>query len=331
MAYWRDFVNTPKRFSYWTEIAWSIMQGMVLDSVLNTESDTYTHINHRLFRRMYWSCFMIDRIISLASRVPSTLVCADGIYEKNLELSDFDIAPFSEATLLGFDLDLGPDFASVEHQQETAKSHIAAVKLCLHLDNAICNPNDLRHLPNQQAIRKYMTLGQELSDLFTWYNYFTRIVCDLGTSSCGRIKLALRQSIPSITFHAAVASLLSQQALLLERTPRQYFVPGQGEELQEKRFIATSTVTATFLRLQNYGFLQYIPPCVMALLLPGTVMHFMRSLSRGYLLSRTLNDQYLSQSLDTFCEMGQITPCAQRWKKFLEDLVETQKRQQSSV
>jgi len=331
MAYWQDFVNTPKGFSYWAEIAWSILRGMVLDSVLDTESDTHTHKNHRLFRRMYWSCFMIDRLISLASRAPSTLVCAEGIYQKNLELSDFDIAPFSETTLLGYGLDLGPEIASVEHQQETAKSHIAAVKLCLHLGNAVCNPNDLRYLDTQRAIQKYMAIDHELSDLFTWYNYFTPMVCDLGTSSRGEKKLALRQSILSIIFHAAVASLLSQQALLLEMTPQEYFISGQGEELQEKRFIATSTVTAVFLRLQSYGFLQYIPPCVMALLLPATVMHFMRSLSRGNLLSKTLNDQYLSQSLDAFCEMGQISSCAQRWKKFLEDLVERQKQQQSPV
>ncbi|KAJ0415937.1 hypothetical protein BJY00DRAFT_317399 [Aspergillus carlsbadensis] len=339
VAYWRDSASTPKPFSHWAEVAWSLMQGMVANSTFEPPSDAgaqshlpyrvysgRTNISPHLMRRMYWFCFMIGRTVSLASRHAESSVWRVGVYATPLELGDFDITPVAEATLLGLELD--PDRRSIAHQKRIAQLHVAAIELCVRIAGAVdSQPGVLAPQDSDAALHTYLGLDIELGGLFQWLTSFTRTPAyDISSAlaSTERI-LILRQSIPLLLFHAAVASLLSQQVVLHEGALRGLLLPDQVARLQDRRFIATASVTGLFVHLQRHNKIQHLPPCVMALLLPASVTQLTRWQAEPDPLFKTLNNQYLDQSLEILAEMGQVSSCAQRWRGVLVGLLERAK------
>lgn len=338
MACWQDFSGAPKRFSYWADIAWSIMQGMVLNGLRDLESNqesqllyrpyngTHAQIPPPLFRRMYWFCFLISRIIALSSHDLANLVRPDITHLGPLRLSDFDIAPFPEPILCGLGLD--SKITSIERQRANAQLHIAVVELCLNLGDAVNKPNPLPPLQQQGTEEDlYTRLDRQVGELFQWYNSAESLIsANPSLSSMDQKDAILRQSVPLILFHAALASLLTRQAILCETTPLGEFSLEVEKSIHDRRVVAASTVTAAFIRLQTYGLLHCLPPCIMALLLPATITHFTRVVSEKDPVSKYMNNQYLSQSLDPLREMAQITLCARRWNEVLMDLLRKHKR-----
>jgi hypothetical protein len=243
-----------------------------------------------------------------------------------LQLGDFNIAPVSEALLLGCGLDMG--IVSAENQKTVAQLHIAVVEMCLRFGDAVRNPVSLQHGETQAALDACTELDEHIQSLFASHNSFPAIVSERPGATVAAFgpqpALVLHQSIPIIILHTALSSLLSQQTILLDTTaicdgPT---VHEARKKIQDRRFLATSTVTATFTRLKAQGLLHCLPPCIMALLLPATVAQFTRRLSDPDPFSRILNEQYLTEAFGIFCEMGDVTPCARRWAEVFVELFE---------
>ncbi|KAL3443583.1 hypothetical protein BJX65DRAFT_311743 [Aspergillus insuetus] len=338
VAYWQDFSSCPKQFSHWVNVSWSLLQAMVPskdgDSPQQSDSQipyrVYGHprIPIRLYRRMYWSCFLTSQVIALASHAPVTLVWPENSHSHPgcLQLSDFDTAPLSEALLLGCGLDM--DIASADHQSIAAQLHIAVVGLCLRLGDAVRSPTGIQHTESRAALDACTELDRQIQNLLTWQDSFLALTrAHPGASTIAALgslpAMILRQSIPVIILHTALSSLLSQQTILLDTATSDapdlnlYTV---RKKIQDRRFLATSTVTATFNRLKADGLLHALPPCVMALLLPATVAQFTRAVADPDPFSRILNEQHLTEALGVLCEMGDVTPCARRWVEVFVDM-----------
>ncbi|KAL3483938.1 hypothetical protein BJX62DRAFT_244415 [Aspergillus germanicus] len=312
LAYWQDFSSCPKQFSHW--VNWSLLQKMVPSDRCDSQQESDSQIPYRvygqpripirLYLRMYWSCFLISRVIALASHAPVTLgwpVTSD-LRPGSLQLSDFDTAPLSEALLLGCGLDM--DIVSAEHQKVAVQLHIATT------------------YPGQHSTHAKGWTGKTL---FNWQDSFRTILSDQlpSAASSSLPALVLRRSIPVIILHTALSSLLSQQTILLDTATSDgpdLDLHQLRNQIQDRRCLATSTVTATFIRLKAHGFLHALPPCIMALLLPATVAQFRRAIAGPDPLSRTLNEQYLTEASGVLCAMGDVTPCARRWVEVFVDM-----------
>jgi hypothetical protein len=340
LAYWQDFSSCPKQFSHWVNVSWSLLQAMVPSEECDSHQEFDSQIPFRvygdqrlpirLYRRMYWSCFLISRVIALASHAPVTLVWLENSLSHPgcLQLSDFDTAPLSEALLLDCGLEM--DIASAEHQKIAAQLHIAVVEMCLRLKDAVrSNPAELQDNEPRAALDACAKLERQIQNLLTWQDSFLALARERpGASTIAasgfQPATVFRRSIPVIILHTALSSLLSQQTILLDTASSAGPDPDLHKvkkHIQDRRFLATSTVTATFIRLKAHGFLHDLPPCIMALLLPATVAQFTRAIAGPDPFSRTLNKQYLTEALGVLCAMGDVTPCARRWVEVFLDML----------
>lgn len=329
MAYWQDLVNSPRGYSPWIEIAWSTMQGIMFRDVAETEIPVSPERDGR-FRRTYWSCFMIDRVRSVASRTSSTTVPIEQAFLEDLDISDFNIHPLQREHLAT--LDLSPEFGTVEYQTRIAQCHIYAVKTFFSLRNSSFNMNHLNGLGEPVSTELYMALDKQAKTLSTYSEPF-----GLVSGSTPEIfnhaedVYILRSSILVIIFHSTAFCLLSQMMILQGNMLNRPNISMDRDDLHERRSTTAGFITTEFLQLQRYGLLMSIPPCIMSLILPATVMEFSKTFSPSTGSLNSVDRNYLTQSLHLFTCMSQVTLCAERWENKLNIILNEQAKQNSLV
>lgn len=329
MAYWQDLVNSPRGFSPWIEIAWSIMQGIMFKDVAETQISVSPE-RDGLFRRTYWSCFMIDRVTSVASRTSSITVPIEQAFLEDLDISDFRIYPLKSTHLTT--LDLSPEFGTVEYQRRIAQCYIHAVQIFLSLRNSSFDMNHLCGLGEAASMEIYMALDRQANTLLAWSGPFGLVSGSIPeVFNHAEDVYILRSSILAIILHSTAFCLLSQMMIFQDNLLNQPHLSMDRDDLHELRSTTAGFITTEFLKLQRYGLLISIPPCIMSLLLPATVIQFSKTFSSSAESLNSVDRRYLTQSLQLFTCMSQVTLCAERWENKLKIILNEQARQNSLV
>ncbi|RMD41069.1 hypothetical protein DV735_g4014, partial [Chaetothyriales sp. CBS 134920] len=123
MTYWFEAPDDPKDVWHWLGIAVSLSSTIGIDN--DNSRSSLGLKTQRLWKRIWWCCYLRDRLISLGLRRP--LRIRDGGFSVGmLELDDFEIKPLSveDSPLLGVGLAIN-----------NASTCVTLAKLCIALIN----------------------------------------------------------------------------------------------------------------------------------------------------------------------------------------------------
>ncbi|KAM0083645.1 hypothetical protein ACKRZS_004149 [Fusarium odoratissimum] len=163
MTYWYETSEDKKGAWHWVGVAISLAYTLCLHRDPSTTS--MSSARQKLYKRIWWSCFMRDRLIALGMRQPSR------IHDKDfdvpmLEESDFEIEVFPQ------DNNILPRQCAVVRdltmQHELAELFIAKVQLCIcigHVLNSMYS-DDMRNkvIPENTTNSTYMLLPKRKLD-----------------------------------------------------------------------------------------------------------------------------------------------------------------------
>ncbi|KAI0129950.1 transcription factor CTF1 [Xylariales sp. AK1849] len=126
MTYWYETPDDQKDTWHWMGVAISLAHTIGLHR--NPANTNMSPRKQKLWKRIWWSCFMRDRLIALGMRRPTRIKDED-FDVPMLEESDFEIGPLADdVQVVNHDCTLIRD---VLMQQQLASMCVAKAKLCL--------------------------------------------------------------------------------------------------------------------------------------------------------------------------------------------------------
>lgn len=126
MSYWNGTDGNHRESWYWTGAAISL--AFTIDLHLHPEAPNMASSERKLRKRVWWSCFMRERLLSVENRRP-TQICLEDSNLPMLEQSDFEIRPLPDGiTVISRNCKAVRD-ASVRRQ--LAAICIARIQLCI--------------------------------------------------------------------------------------------------------------------------------------------------------------------------------------------------------
>jgi hypothetical protein len=155
MTYWSEVKNEEKDAWYWMGVAISLLH--TIGSFHPEKSDANPR-RKRLWKRIWWSCFMRDRLLALGGRRQAQL---RGDYHDIplLDKEDFDIISLPECiSIIPGDCILA---RNIEAQMELAQICIAKAKLCLCMDRAL--PTKSAALGDTSKLRELESVSESTS------------------------------------------------------------------------------------------------------------------------------------------------------------------------
>ncbi|KAM5352910.1 hypothetical protein ACJ41O_005632 [Fusarium nematophilum] len=148
MTYWHETSDDQKDASHWMGVASTLGQGMNL----HRHQGPAVTSTQKLHRRIWWSCFMRDQLISLAlRRLPN--IGFDDFTTPMLEDGDFEVYSASES-------DKWTPLGNASRQQELVALCISKAKLCVCLSRVLSTQYKL--LPRSSASAHQFTSGSNM-------------------------------------------------------------------------------------------------------------------------------------------------------------------------
>ncbi|RMZ78883.1 hypothetical protein DV738_g3643, partial [Chaetothyriales sp. CBS 135597] len=288
MTYWFEAPDDPKDVWHWLGIAVSLASTIGIDNDNSRSSlDLKTQ---RLWKRIWWSCYLRDRLISLGLRRP--LRIRDGGFSVSmLELDDFEIAPLSveHTSLLGLGLAVN-----------NSSTSITLAKLCIALIN-LCK------CVSQVLDVQYCLMGQKVGDT---QNTTVRLVpkqsaADLSDlRRCDRALKEWHLSTPpelhyfqpnntkEASVHASDGGVISLHRSLLtgiyltiiSALHRPYTLSSSngmaiGAEVKELSAYrvreAANEIAEMYNDLYTQDLIRYLPSTAVSILLPALIIHLL--------------------------------------------------------
>ena len=132
MTYWYETPDDQKDTWHWMGVAISLAHTIGLHR--NPEKSNMEPRKKKLWKRIWWSCFMRDRLVALGMRRPTRVKDED--YDvPMLTEEDFEVGPISDSiTIIPRDCTLVRD---PEAQRQLAQMCIAKAKLCLCISHVL--------------------------------------------------------------------------------------------------------------------------------------------------------------------------------------------------
>src|SRR3954468_4052464 len=130
MTYWYETPDDQKDTWHWMGVAISLAHTIGLHR--NPENSNMEPSRKKLWKRIWWSCFMRDRLVALGMRRPTRVKDED--YDvPMLTEDDFETEPLSDnITIVSTKL-----IRNEESQRQLAQLCIAKAKLCLCVSHVL--------------------------------------------------------------------------------------------------------------------------------------------------------------------------------------------------
>lgn len=128
MSYWYESPDSQKDGWHWLGLAIATLEGIASTDTI------YRHTNQRQWKRIWWSCYIQDRLISLGTRRPTRLNNIS-FHVDMLQESDFDITRLENGCVISPEI---PTFMrDVEMQKQGAAIFISLAQLCVCLEHVL--------------------------------------------------------------------------------------------------------------------------------------------------------------------------------------------------
>jgi len=289
MTYWYETPDDQKDTWHWMGVAISLAHTIGLHR--NPGSTTMAPAKQKLWRRIWWSCFMRDRLIALGMRRPTRIKDED-FDVPMLEESDFEIAPLADyVTIIPPECTLMRD---VNMQRELAVMCISKAKLCLCISHMLktqysvlirdkMKPENTTNstmmlFPNKQLdnMESVNTVDMELmawaESLPSVCQYRTLTPLDVEN---GKSTIAVQRILLHMVYYTTVSALHRPQ--FLPSSPTQ--APTTSQQVQEMSRVrvrdAAMHITRMAAELHQFRLERFLPTTGVTVILPAMIIHLL--------------------------------------------------------
>ncbi|KAG8412869.1 Cutinase transcription factor 1 beta [Metarhizium acridum] len=289
MTYWYETPDDQKDTWHWMGVAISLAHTIGLHR--NPGSTSMSTSKQRLWKRIWWSCFMRDRLIALGMRRPTRIKDEDFDVPMLVE-SDFDMRPLAEGVSV-----VPPEctlMRDVAMQRQLAAMCISKAKLCLCISHMLktqysvlirdkVKPENTTNstmmlFPNKQMdnVDGVNTVDLELS---AWAASLPD-VCQYRPLNPldvkdGRSTVAIQRTLLHMVYHTTVSALHRPQ--FLPSSPTQ--APTTSRQVQEMSRLrvrdAAAQITRMAAELQYLRLEKFLPTTGVTVILPAMIIHLL--------------------------------------------------------
>ena len=288
MTYWYETPDDQKDTWHWMGVAISVAHTIGLHR--NPASTTMPPRKKNLWKRIWWSCFMRDRLVALGMRRPTRIKDED-FDVPMLEESDFDIEPLSEEIqIIGDDCRVARD---ISMQQELALMCIEKAKLCLCVSRMLkaqysvlirdkakenTTNSSMMLFPNKQLNNVDNVKNCDL-ELLSWANDLPAC-CQYRPLTCldiqnGRSTIAVQRNLLHMVYYTTVSALHRPQFLPASpmHAPQ---TSAQVQELSRMRVRDAATqITRMVSEMHTLRLERYLPTTGVTVVLPAMIIHLL--------------------------------------------------------
>lgn len=289
MTYWYETPDDQKDTWHWMGVAISLAHTIGLHR--NPANTSMPLHKQKLWKRIWWSCFMRDRLIALGMRRPTRIKDED-FDVPMLEEGDFEISALSdENQLLPAECTLVRD---INMQQELAVMCVEKAKLCIcinHmlkaqysvLNRELARPENTTNstmmlLPNK-SLDNFDKVHRVDVELMSWYGNLPP-VCRYRQLTQQDVKnghatIAVQRNLLHMVYHTTVSALHRPQFLSSspQGTP---FVSRQVQEMSRLRVReAANQITQMVAELHRLRLERYLPTSGVTVILPAMIIHLL--------------------------------------------------------
>lgn len=315
MTYWYETPDDQKDSHHWMGIAVSLSHTIGLHR--NPEkTSSMDQPRQRLWRRIWWSTYMRDRLIALGMRRPTRIKSKD-FDVPMLSLADFEISELNgEASCIPSDCKIMRD---TDMQRQLAIMCIEKARLCIAMSHVLSVQYSVLHnnhgvLSEEGSTRTTMMLVakklepgidevQECDkELQAWKDRLAKEaqyeVPTWQDIDCGNASIVLNRSLLHMIYYATLSALHRPQVLPSTAMP-QRSPPSEMVDISRKAVrLAAGEITTIANTLYSLDMVPNLPTTGITVLLPAIIIH---------LLDIKANDEGTRRaSLKGFCECMQI-------------------------
>lgn len=289
MTYWYETPDDQKDTWHWMGVAISLAHTIGLHR--NPASTSMPPRKQKLWKRIWWSCFMRDRLIALGMRRPTRIKDED-FDVPMLEEPDFELEILSdENQLLPAECTL---VRSVSMQKQLALMCIEKAKLCICISHmlkaqySVLNRDGIR--PENTTNSTMMLFPNKTLDnvenvhmvdmeLMTWFSnlpqpcqYRPLTPYDIKN---GNATVAVQRNLLHMVYQTTVSALHRPQ--FLPASPLQ--VPTASRQVQEMSRMrvrdAAGQITQMTAELHHLRLERYLPTTGVTVILPAMIIHLL--------------------------------------------------------
>ncbi|KAL6402452.1 Cutinase transcription factor 1 beta [Ilyonectria robusta] len=289
MTYWYETPDDQKDTWHWMGVAISLAHTIGLHR--NPGSTSMTPAKQKLWKRIWWSCFMRDRLIALGMRRPTRIKDED-FDVPMLEESDFEIEVLPEDnTVIPASCTLVRD---VDMQRELAIMCIAKAQLCVCISHMLkaqysvlirdkMKPENTTNstmmlFPNKQLdnVESVTEVDHELmawaESLPTCCQFRTLTPLDVKD---GRSTIAVQRTLLHMVYYTTISALHRPQ--FLPSSPLQ--APTTSRQVQDMSRLrvrdAAMHITRMATELHQCRLERFLPTTGVTVILPAMIIHLL--------------------------------------------------------
>lgn len=289
MTYWYETPDDQKDTWHWMGVAISLAHTIGLHR--NPGSTSMTPAKQKLWKRIWWSCFMRDRLIALGMRRPTRIKDED-FDVPMLEESDFEMEVLPEDnTVIPASCTLVRD---VDMQRELAIMCIAKAQLCVCISHMLkaqysvlirdkMKPENTTNstmmlFPNKQLdnVESVTEVDHELmawaESLPTCCQFRTLTPLDVKD---GRSTIAVQRTLLHMVYYTTISALHRPQ--FLPSSPLQ--APTTSRQVQDMSRLrvrdAAMHITRMATELHQCRLERFLPTTGVTVILPAMIIHLL--------------------------------------------------------
>lgn len=289
MTYWYETPDDQKDTWHWMGVAISLAHTIGLHR--NPANTNMSPRKQKLWKRIWWSCFMRDRLIALGMRRPTRIKDED-FDVPMLDEGDFEIGPLADdIQVVNHDCTLVRD---VLMQQELATMCVAKAKLCLCVSKMLkaqysvlvrdkSRPENTTNSTMMLFPKKQLDNIENVNEcdisLMAWVEALPpccqyRPLTQLDVRD-GHRTIAVQRNLLHMVYYTTISALHRPQ--FMHSPPTQG--PTASRQAQEMSRMkvrdAASQITRMVTELHQYKLERYLPTTGVTVILPAMIIHLL--------------------------------------------------------
>lgn len=317
MTYWYESPDDPKDVWYWLGIATSVARTIGINCDTST-APLMSQRQRQLWKRIWWSCYMRDRMIAIGMRRPMRI--QDGDFSVGmLELDDFETEPLSPelCKMLGG----CPAIKDSSKRITLANMCIGLAQLCVCISRVLAvqystlghkigatQETTMRLVPKKSAAEPADVVQCDL-ELTEWHkslphelHYFAPESGERITTHDGEV-LQLHRALLTGIYLTVVSALHRPQ--ILPSAPHVVVAPDLRELSKRKVREAADDITEMYKELFAHDMIRYLPNTGVTCLLPAIIIHLLdiKSADNNTRQTSIRKFQFCMQALQRLREM----------------------------
>ncbi|KAK6189468.1 hypothetical protein LQW54_013239 [Pestalotiopsis sp. IQ-011] len=289
MTYWYETPDDQKDTWHWMGVAISLAHTIGLHR--NPANTSMSPRKQKLWKRIWWSCFMRDRLIALGMRRPTRIKDED-FDVPMLEEGDFEIGPLADdVQVINHDCTLVRD---VLMQQQLASMCVAKAKLCLCIsqmlkaqysvlvrdsERAENTTNSTMMLHPKKQINNMENVTECDLSLMAWVEQLPaccqyRALTPMDVKD-GYRTIAVQRNLLHMVYYTTISALHRPQ--FLHASP--LHAPTTSRQAQEMSRMkvrdAASQITRMAAEMHQLRMERYLPTTGVTVILPAMIIHLL--------------------------------------------------------